>query len=809
MKKKLSTIFLFGLLSCMMMAQNTISGTIKDEGNGKPLPYTSIALVRLADTILVNGTVSNEQGRFEMKNIPQGNFEIKAVSMGYQTYKQTIEVEGDIDLGEIRMKQGEISLEEVQVFAKKPLFMVEGEKTLYNVSEDPSIQTGTASDALQNAPGVEVDVEGNITLRGASNVEVWINDKPSHLNAENLKTYLQQLPANSISHVEVITNPSARYGSQADGIINIVTTAKIQKNNFFSFGVNGSTRPFLLPWASYVWANEKFTINLYANGSYAHNYGSTVTSQNLFSNENTMSSHAIDTTDFNNRSLGGGMAVSVEYNIDSVNSLQLWGGYWPSRVSPQSLKGRTHREEFISQIGVYDYTTDYTSTSKYAFLYSGAFYKHLFKGDGHFLTFSVAANGNRNTYELSSIRKYASPFAYERNKTDHSTTRNASYYGEVNYNLPYSKTGTLALGLSSTYQKGLTDFVCDTMTVSNVYVMDSIRSYHYNTNILDNEAYLTMEQKFGGFMVKPGVRFKQYHTAIVYPNETDYDANHTFYHVLPSLHLSYSTKSMHNFKVSYTRRVSDPTAEQKSLFIKYDEDDFSQGNEELVSIFTNAFEAGWTKYWMKFGHVGLSAYYRGKSNEINTISEAAYDDLYGRFVVFSRPVNVGKAYHAGSELNVTYRPSAMFNLRFYANLYQSHLETQYDKTDEIKESDMFSYSFRINLWTKLWDKLEVHCSANYSSPTQTLFAERHARYSFNCGLKADFFDRKMTVFLNGMDIFNWNSYGSTSSNPFNQSSYSSRFNSRYISAGVTFRFGKMELERKARQGAEDNSTPTE
>ena len=158
MKKILSTLLLLGLLSGMLSAQNTISGTIKDDGNGKPLPYTSIALVRLADTVLVNGTVSNEQGRFEMKNIPQGSFEIKAVSMGYQTYKQTIEVEG--------------------------------EKTLYNVSEDPSIQTGTASDALQNAPGVEVDVEGNITLRGASNVEVWINDKPSHLNAENLKTYL-------------------------------------------------------------------------------------------------------------------------------------------------------------------------------------------------------------------------------------------------------------------------------------------------------------------------------------------------------------------------------------------------------------------------------------------------------------------------------------------------------------------------------------------------------------------------------------------------------------------------------------------
>lgn len=141
---------------------------------------------------------------------------------------------------------------------------------MYNVSEDPSIQDGTAADALENAPGVEVDIEGNITLRGVSSVEIWLNDRPSHLTEENLKEFIQQLPANSLERIEVITNPSAKYSSKSDaGIINIVTTSEIKKNSFLSFGLRASSSPNVTPWVSYVWANQKLSLNFYLNGTYS------------------------------------------------------------------------------------------------------------------------------------------------------------------------------------------------------------------------------------------------------------------------------------------------------------------------------------------------------------------------------------------------------------------------------------------------------------------------------------------------------------------------------------------------------------
>ena len=233
------------------------------------MQYANVSLMRQSDSVLVGYTSANEKGEFQLQQIPNGSYRMVVFFVGYENHQQELVVSKDMDLGTIKIKPGTATIGEVVVKGERPLFAVDGEKTYYNTAEDPTVQTGTASDVLQNAPGVSVDVEGNVTLRGTSSVEIWINDKPSHMNAENLKTYLQQMPANSIDHVEVITNPSARYGSKADGIINIVTTTKVMRNQFISFGANASIKPYASPWISYVWSNEKLSINLYSNFSYS------------------------------------------------------------------------------------------------------------------------------------------------------------------------------------------------------------------------------------------------------------------------------------------------------------------------------------------------------------------------------------------------------------------------------------------------------------------------------------------------------------------------------------------------------------
>ena len=402
------------------------------------------------------------------------------------------------------------------------------------------------------------------------------------------------------------------------------------------------------------------------------------------------------------------------------------------------------------------------------------------------------------------------PTSYTRTMYQYGEYGSMGAEAEIVYNRPYSENGEVSVGYTIGYDPENRYLVTDTM-VDGEWVNDAYRSYNAKFTNLNNEAFITVQHKFGGFTVKPGVRFVselvsgKYLTT--FPGDTtNYNFRKHFFSVRPSLHLSYRTESMHNFKLSYTMRIAAPQAEQLSKFPLYDEDSYSTGNPELERIYTHSVEAGWTKYWNSFGSIGLSAYYRGKTNEVNTIRLSEYHWLYGRVVPYGYPVNVGRSHTAGLEYNMMYRPSGFFNLRFYANLYNSYINTEYD--GKPYEFDKWSYSFRLNMWAKLWNKLEVTASGYYSSPTQSLFSERHARYGINAGLRADFFDRKLSVYVNANDIFNWNSWGSTNNSPSVQSISNSKYNSRSVSVGLTFRFGKMELEQMARQGeGESGSAP--
>lgn len=144
----------------------------------------------------------------------------------------------------------------------------------------------------------------------------------------------------------------------------------------------------------------------------------------------------------------------------------------------------------------------------------------------------------------------------------------------------------------------------------------------------------------------------------------------------------------------------------------------------------------------------------------------------------------------------------MFNLRFYANVYDSYLETDYGVLKALEKNDLWSYSLRLSVWAKLWNRLEVHASAYYNSPMQTLFNQVGANYSIDCGMCTDFFNHKLSVFINGNDLFGLMRYSNTYTNPLSSGTYSSRSNSTYLCVGFTLRFGNVELENEAQTAGE-------
>jgi outer membrane receptor protein involved in Fe transport len=234
-------------------------------------------------------------------------------------------------------------------------------------------------------------------------------------------------------------------------------------------------------------------------------------------------------------------------------------------------------------------------------------------------------------------------------------------------------------------------------------------------------------------------------------------------------------------------------------FRVYDDYSFVTGNPNLLMCYTHNLEAGFSKYIMKFGNVGLNAYWRANTNEIGTMTGATYDPVIGPYMVnYTYPVNIGSSHTEGIEANITYRPSAFFNVRFNASLFNYGYNY-----DDFKDNKL-SYSFRVNLWTKLWKRLELFANGRYSSPRLGLYSLSNASKSIDFGVSSDFFERRMTVNLSVNDIFGWSEWGSNTTAPQYKTTGSNRFNSRFVSLGLTFRFGKMELESKARQGASES-----
>ncbi|MDD4848162.1 MAG: outer membrane beta-barrel family protein [Bacteroidales bacterium] len=812
-KQFLLTAVLIILTISQVFGQNfTVNGTISDSISKESLFYANVVIITKDSTAkTISHATSDVQGKFELVNVPSGDYLLKATYVGYDVYTQPITLKGNnkkLDIGTISLTSHSTTLGAVEVTAKKPVYAQEGEKTLYNVSEDPTIQSGTASDALQNAPGVEVDIEGNITLRGVSSVEIWINNKPSHLNEESLKNYIQQLPANSLQRIEVITNPSARYSAQGTGgIINIVTNDNIKRNSFYSFGLRGSSNPSIAPWFSYVWSNNKWDVSVYTYGNY-WNWNSKNHGYNLYLDEQKdTSTYETFSDESKNHGFSGGLFLNGSCKIDSMNDISFWlGGYGGNSIAKSS--GENFRHEYIFDSAMYHYTTDQDEKSNYLGGYAGTWYQHRFNDNGHLIEGNIGGNYWSNNQKVDFIRHFETQDYLNKDKINKNEYNSYSFDASVDYTLPYIKNGEIALGIGGDYGFGGNWEESDTL-VSEVgnYQLDSLRFVNADVKNSELESYITIQHKFGNFIIKGGLRAEFNNYDVLYHNSPKDNLTKSYMGWYPSLHLSYRTKSMHNFKLSYTRRVANPEYDELTTFINYGEDSYSTGNPDLLQTFTNSFEGGWTKYFNKFGNVGLNGYFKNYVNEVNTLNDVAYSDIFGRIVNFSMPVNSGKSYRTGLEANITYKLKSFMQVRFYGNVYYSNTETEYQRDLKTVVTENLGYSLRINYWAKLWNVLEVNASGNYRSKNKTLFMETDPIYSINCGLRADFLDRKISVYLNANDIFNWNKKDTNRETPYYVAYNSQKYSSRYIGAGVTFRFGKIELESKSNQGQGQQSVP--
>ena len=677
--------------------------------------------------------------------------------------------------------------------SESPLFVNDGEKVVYHVAKDISVQNGTISDALQNVPGVKVDTEGNVTLRGVTTVEIWINDSPSHFDEESQKSFLQQTAATSIEQIEVITNPSARYTSDTDtGIINIITNSKNHHTQSLNVSLQANTNPHVSPRISYLWSNDKITFTANVKGTFTNtiknsdgwscSFDSITNGENqmVFDTANYTVFHSNDTT----KEYSITALMKLDYKIDSKNDFSTYFSINPSRSRSVSVNN-TIRNEYIHEVGTYDYTITNRGNEGVLFGTAGAYFQHRFNDEGHNLSVNFSSEFDFGNVQHSEIREFVAQDNLNRDilKTDRFT--DIGWDAKVDYNLPLAKTSDLYLGFHNNFHPDNNLQTYDTLAPDGTRITDWLRSEHRYFNTNQTEGLVILQQRLGNFTIRPGITYGLIRVKATFMDTPQFNTTKFFPCWRPSLHLSYRTASKHNLYLSYTRKNTVDWVRNFTERINYSEESMSSGNPDLLPTTMDVFEGGWAKYWDTFGSVSIKGYFKNSKDAINTVTESIYSQVFGRTISISRPRNIGKYYDAGFEFNVTYRPNAMLNIRLDANVYDSFLKTEYNGHDE--KSEMLCYNFRLNAWTKLWNKLELLGTAYYNSPTQTLYTLNQTAYGINCGLRADFFQNRLSVLLNANDIFNWNKEDNNIFSPTYNSYSTNRTNSRYVSLEVVFK----------------------
>ncbi len=709
------------------------------------------------------------------------------------------------------LKKNVKMLEAISIRAPRPIYSMEGEVVNYNVAEDETIKGLTALDALQNAPSVEVDIEGNITMRGSSKVEIWINGYPTHMNGPTLKVYLEQLPADAVDRIEVIKNPSAKYMVDEDcHIINIVTSSKIRNSHFLSLGLGGSSQPSLSPMVSYVFKNEKLTANAYLGFNYSRQH-STDSGWSVMRQEGAygMDTTAMRATTTETQSIknNNNLFLNANYQIDSMNDLTLFAMAlaFPTAGGEQAF---TDGWYYFPALTHYTFSNRQESDNFGLIGMANVRWKHRFDNEGHNLSVSLYDNLSIGSSYRREIRDYE---RLEGTMPDGMVDFNKTHLGNSfsngltlssDYNRPLGLDDELSMGISitptSSRNVSLPCFFDSSMMSYDK--VDSLRRFEKKTQKWLTSASASWRHKWKNVTMTIGLR--GYLTSFQFARDSrfPYDTAYSQFYLKPSFGLTYRTPSMHYFRFNYAMSTALPSPEQLSGGRLYGEDSYIVGNPALKPSRAHNLQLSWNRYFASSGSVGIESYANLSTGDISTCDEVSpgIDPYLGRLVSYSVPYNVGSSFKAGVEGNVTYRPTAWLNFRLYANLYRSGYEIDHPKAGYYKGA-MTSYSFRLNCWANIAKKVRVNLSGNYGSPTQGLFMRSQGSYRIDLGANADFWEKRLSVVLNVSDLFNWNRSQTWNTGPYLLGYSNAHTDSRFVSLSVTLRFGKMELQRVARE----------
>lgn len=774
---------------------NSITGKVLDEKKA-PVEFTTIMLLNAKDSSLVKGEVSDAAGNFEIDRVPAGNYLVSISYVGFQKFEVTANPDhADVDLGTITLQNESSEIKEVTVTAQKPMIQHENDKLILNIEGSSIAAGGSVMDALEKAPGVVVDQDGNISLRGKQGVLVMIDDKPTYLSAEQLANQLKSMPSDAVSKIEVITNPSARYDAEGNaGIINIIT--KKNKN----LGLNGSVTAGIAKahdWSPQAGINLNYRlkkINLFGNYNYSdYHQLQTLDVERHFDSEGVQST-VTEGSKMDNSYLDNSYKAGVDYFLNDRNTIGIVAnGYFDNYETKTSTYAT-----IVNNTGVYEpssqTTGDITNPSNnYSFNlnYDGKLdtagttlsadldYAH-FKNDGddHYTTIFYNEDGSQTDSSLLYTTKSPGIIDIRSAKADFTHT--------------FKKGWNFEAGAKTSAVKNDNEEIFS-VKQNDEWVIDSSKTNHfiYRENIY--AGYVQLSKQFKNISVQAGLRGEvtDANGNSVTLNET---FNRNYIQLFPSINVSDKLDENNSVSLAYSRRIDRPNYDQLNPFLYFlDPYLYEQGNPNLKPQLTHSLELGYTfkeNYSFSFNY----------SRTTDEIQEQFYQtDSTKTIVVFSDNFGSNTTYALTGYAQL--QPVKWWSLTpvvtaFYQDLKTKYLETDFSNTN-------FGYNLNLQNNFTLPKGFSLELSAQYQSPVIFSIASIEGSGDVSIGIKKSFWDGKATVKVNARDIFNTN-YNSGEIKYANiNSSFTQNNDRRRLGITFSYRFGNSQAQQREHRNSID------
>lgn len=805
--------FLYVFISISSFAQisGSIAGKLTDATN-TALAYATVTVLK-TDSTVAGGDLTKDDGTFKVLPLAEGSYTLRVNALGFATKYVAISISAqmpDVKLGTLKLITTENTLNTVNITGEKRVMEMKVDKKVFNVEKNTTTAGGSATDVLQNVPAVSVDGDGNVNLRGKSNVTILIDGKPATLMGGDITSALQSLPASSIESVEVITNPSARYDAQGTtGIINIVTKKDGRKGFNGSATVGAGTRDKYNGNLSLNLRKNKW--NFFFNSSYRLNK----TFNNVTTNRQDIvgDSNSYYTYEHVPRLFEGFFnTLGATYDLNKNNSITL-----TQNVNRMAFGYRDVSEYFVySEPGkkgiVKEYRDRYSESYGAPLSFSTSLdYKHKFKKKGEEINVDATYqifNVERRQYYDTRVDTYAMQRSWTISESP-GKGGNSSFNAWADYVNPLTQNGKFGAGVKTQmfdFYSANTPYIW-THENPDVKEIDSIQYTKYNYTQQIHAAYINWNDQVKKISYQVGLRgeYAVYNGDGEVPTKATF--KNSFKNLFPSAFVSYQISQPQSVYVNYSRRTNRPGFFQMMPF-----KDLSNpgtvfmGNPDILPEFIDNVEVSYTYSGEKGNTWILSTYYARTNNlserVLKPITGDALDAKLGLTEevgqLLSRPLNIASGTTYGVEGTARIQFTKIWDATLSVNFFNNQLSigTLPDGyAAYIANNSGYGYFGKVNTNVKLPAGFSLQLNGNYESPKVITQGKQRESYWLDVALRKNLLKNKATLVVNCSDVFKTRQF----INDYNTAIYYQTIDrvkeTRIGNITFTYRFGKQDVGR--------------